>query len=241
MENGMKTETPSAPAFESKNEYKLRTFQSSLNLLAHILIGIVVGSCLFFAYRNGLPLGNMAIHIVLCVLGYHLLMAESILSLSPYNGWSSHLRIVDKRRAHWILQILGSGLAIAGSIIMSRHKVTNWDSLHGKFALVALVFTTVSLVNGLASLYAYEIQKLVPLPGRLSKVTHICFGIVAFGASTISLCYGFQNNAFRNFFGQANTETLIGLSAGFTAIILINPCITFVARLIACSNIKGEL
>lgn len=97
---------------------------------------------------------------------------------------------------------------------------------------MALVFTTISLVNGLASLYAYEIRKVVPLPGRLSKVTHICFGIVAFGAATISLCYGFDKNSIRNYFGQANAETLMGLSAGFTAIILINPCITFVARLV---------
>lgn len=60
-------------------------------------------------------------------------MAESILSLSPHNGWSSHLRVVDKRRAHWILQILGSGMAIAGSIIKSLDKSINWNTLHGIF------------------------------------------------------------------------------------------------------------
>lgn len=60
---------PSAPEAESKNLYRMRTFQSTLNLLAHILIGIVVGSCLLFSFRNGLPIGATPVHIVLCVLG----------------------------------------------------------------------------------------------------------------------------------------------------------------------------
>lgn len=56
----------------SGNEYKLRTFMSSLNLLAHILIGAFTGIALIFAFRSGLPLGATALHIVLCVIGVSL-------------------------------------------------------------------------------------------------------------------------------------------------------------------------
>lgn len=63
---------------------------------------------------------------------YQLLMAQSILSLSG-NGWSSKLRLVDKRRAHWILQILGSGLALAGSFIKILDKTVHWNTYHGQF------------------------------------------------------------------------------------------------------------
>lgn len=53
----------------SVEEYRFKTFQSSMNLLAHLLIGIVTGASLLFAFRNGLPLGSTPLHIVLCVLG----------------------------------------------------------------------------------------------------------------------------------------------------------------------------
>lgn len=53
----------------SANEYKLKTFMSSMNLLAHIIIGAVTGISLIFAFRAGLPLGATPLHIVLCVIG----------------------------------------------------------------------------------------------------------------------------------------------------------------------------
>lgn len=44
-------------------------FQIALNLLAHILIGFVVGIPLLLAFQSGLPLVPIQQHIVLCVLG----------------------------------------------------------------------------------------------------------------------------------------------------------------------------
>ncbi|CAH2242665.1 uncharacterized protein LOC120631504 [Pararge aegeria] len=210
--------------------YSLKIFQSTLNLLAHILIGIVVGISILFAFRNGLPTNNMTnLHIVLCVIGYQLLMAEGILALCPYNSWTAGLRLVDKRRTHTILQILGSVLAIVGSILKSLDKSTNWNTLHGKFALVAMVFTTVSLVNGLTSLYAYELRKCVP--GNFSKIPHIVFGVVAFVASLIALCYGFDYGFFKNWTANAGPPfgfayAIMAMSAAFTFIIIVNPMIT---------------
>ncbi|XP_047534051.1 uncharacterized protein LOC125068784 [Vanessa atalanta] len=212
-------------AVANTESYSLKIFQSSLNLLAHILIGATVWISILYSFRNGLPLGATPIHIILCVIGYQLLMGEAILSLCPHNGWSASLRLVDKRRAHTVLQILGSGLAIAGSIIKALDKSVNWNTLHGQFGLVAMVFTSVCLVNGLSSLYAFELRKC--LPGNLSKITHICFGIVAFGASCICLCYGFDKNGFKNWSTPALAYTSMGFTACFTAIIIINPTITF--------------
>lgn len=60
-------------------------------------------------------------------------MAESILSLYSENGWSTKLRLVDKRRAHWILQILGSGIALAGNFIKIVDKNVHWNTYHGQF------------------------------------------------------------------------------------------------------------
>nr|XP_049700196.1 probable transmembrane reductase CYB561D1 isoform X3 [Helicoverpa armigera] len=225
-ENGREAKL-SAPL--DKNEYHLKTFQISLNLFAQLLIGIVVGVILVFALKDGLPSNKTFIHIILCVLGYQLLMAQAILSLSPHNSWSAHLKMVDKRRAHWILQILGSVLAIVGSFIKIVDKPIHWNSYHGQFALVALVFTVVSMVNGLTSLYAYELRKFIP--AKLSKLTHICFGVVGFATAGISLCYGMDKASFKTWAGLANTYTLIGFVGAFTAIIIIAPLLTFFSKI----------
>lgn len=60
-------------------------------------------------------------------------MAQAILSMSPNNGWSAYLKLSDKKLAHGVLQIVGSGLAIAGSIIKILDKDAHWTSLHGQF------------------------------------------------------------------------------------------------------------
>uniref|UniRef100_A0A2A4JQ72 ascorbate ferrireductase (transmembrane) n=1 Tax=Heliothis virescens TaxID=7102 RepID=A0A2A4JQ72_HELVI len=225
-ENGISTR--SGPKPFDKNEYRLKTFQVSLNLLTHILIGIIVGVALTFACRGGLPLNTTSLHIVLCVIGYQLLMAQAILSLAPHNSWSAHLKMIDKRRAHWILQILGSVLAIAGSFIKILDKAVHWNTLHGQFALVALVFTVASLFNGLTSLYAYEFRKFIP--AKLSKLTHICFGVVGFVAASISLCYGMDKVSFKTWTGEATGNTLIAFVGIFTAVIIIAPMLNFFSK-----------
>lgn len=53
----------------SDDDYKLRIFYSSLNILTHTLIGAVTGVCLFYAFKDGIPLGATPLHIVLCVVG----------------------------------------------------------------------------------------------------------------------------------------------------------------------------
>ncbi|XP_031766919.1 uncharacterized protein LOC113514619 [Galleria mellonella] len=215
----------------SDGSYKLKIFNLSSNLLTHTLIGSTVGVTVLFAFRNGLPLSQINLHIVLCVIGYQLLMAQGFLALAPENSWSTVLRLVDRRRAHWVLQVMGSGLAIAGSAIGIQTKSVHWNSLHGQFALVALVFTCASLVNGLSSLYAFELSKRIRLPPNLSKVPHILFGVVAFVAASISLCYGYDKNSFKNWIHPKLAVTAIVFTAIFTFTIIINPMIVFFKKL----------
>lgn len=59
---------------DTNGDYKLKVFNSTLNLLAHVLIGAVVGISFAFAFRNGLPLGATPLHIVLCVTGVSFLL-----------------------------------------------------------------------------------------------------------------------------------------------------------------------
>lgn len=219
--------TQQKPGRMDTKTYYYTTFNSSLNIICHTLIGIVVG--VVVVYSLTLPSGKTKDHIILCVVGYQLLMAQAILSLSPHNGWSAHLKLVDKKRAHWILQTVGSVLAIAGSFLKISDKNVHWNTKHGIFSLVALVFTVISLVNGLTSLYAYEFRRF--LPSTLSKLTHICAGSVAFAAACVSLCYGMDKGMFSNWLGGNIANILIGFSAFFTFLIIAQPLITFYNKL----------
>lgn len=71
IENENRNKFPNSSNVVDKDSgsYYLNIFQSSLSLLAHILIGTVIGICLVFSFMNGLPLGATRLHIVLCVIG----------------------------------------------------------------------------------------------------------------------------------------------------------------------------
>ncbi|XP_013191503.1 uncharacterized protein LOC106135685 [Amyelois transitella] len=217
-----KSTTILVPEDVNESVYKLKIFNSSMNVLVHILIGIIVGVTVILVYSFGSPPSWGMLHMLLCVIGYQLLMAEGILSLSPDNGWSSFMKLRDKKRAHWILQIVGSVLAIIGTVMEIMQKNVHFDSLHGKYGLVAMVFTILSLINGLTSLYAYECRKIIP--PIVSKVSHSLFGCFAFVTSSISLCYGFDMQWFREWLIIEELGTvIIVFTALFTFIVIINP------------------
>lgn len=52
-----------------KENYGLHICQTILNMIGKLCIGLVVGVCIAFAFRNGLPLSATSLHIVLCVTG----------------------------------------------------------------------------------------------------------------------------------------------------------------------------
>lgn len=58
---------------EKDGSYYLKIFQSSLNLLAHLLIGITVGATILFAFRNG-SISITGLHAVMCVIGVSITM-----------------------------------------------------------------------------------------------------------------------------------------------------------------------
>lgn len=91
-------------------------------------------------------------------------------------------------------------------------------------ALAAMVFTVMSLVNGVTSLYAYELRRIIP--GKLSKLSHICFGVVAFLTSCISLVYALKYTYFVTWMPDFN-KTLIGITCFLPVVISVNPLLTF--------------
>ncbi|XP_026731189.1 uncharacterized protein LOC113496225 [Trichoplusia ni] len=158
-------------------------------------------------------------------------MGQSFLGLAPYNSWSIELNTVEKRRGHWILALLGSILIMAGSFYAMVFKTLNFNTMHGKYGLVALVFTVVNLVTGVAALYTVPLKKIC-IPPSLSKITHLVFGVVAFVTSAISLCYSYDKNAFKNWIGADAALGCIILTGIFTGLLCINPLYTTYKRFV---------
>ncbi|GBP71397.1 hypothetical protein EVAR_20498_1 [Eumeta japonica] len=221
-ENGFQNEQKPAPV-KQESTYQICMFVSRSMVFAftNVLIGMIVGVHCFFAFRNGLPLNGTSLHVLLCVIGYYLLMAQAILALSNSNSWLSSLKLVNRRRVHWVMQSFGAVLAIGGSILKMLDKEVNFETVHGKLGFAAMVFTFVSLLNGLSSLYAYELRKFIP--GNLSKISHILFGTVAFLLASICLAYGNDKNVFRNWATPALGYTMMAFTAALNVIVLFSP------------------
>lgn len=211
-------------------------YKSLANNVSYILLGVI--SLIFFAYvfRLPLPLGPVPQHIVLCCLGYQVFMAIGFLSLQPGNGWTASLKLLNQRRVHWVLQLVGVGLALAGSIIMSMANSVNFNTIHGQTGLAALIFAGASCINGLTSNYAKDLSRI--LPPSLSKITHILFGIVAFVLANVSLCYGYDTNAFRRWAGEEVTVAIMAVTGVFTVLVIAPSCLTCWRK--TCSMFKNS-
>lgn len=65
------------PGVETKStapeNYGLHIFQATLNMVGRFCVGVVVAINLAFAFRFGVPVSVMNLHIILCVIGVSIL------------------------------------------------------------------------------------------------------------------------------------------------------------------------
>lgn len=98
------------------------------------------------------------------------------------NVWSSGLSRQSKRTIHWMLQALGSTLAIVGA---SLEFISRWQkgkvhfhSTHSILGLIAVIFTIIAMFNGISALWSTELKRYVR-PVYL-KLGHNIVGLAAF-------------------------------------------------------------
>lgn len=118
-------------------------------------------------------------------------MAEGILTIYSKNTWSKMTSKKTKTALHWILQVVGCALALAGNAIEIQSKSRNhFVSMHAKLGLVSMVFMVISLVNGVAALFAMDLKRFVkPV---YNKIFHSTMSIVCFVTGMVSLIYGYE-------------------------------------------------
>ncbi|XP_063625173.1 uncharacterized protein LOC134796901 [Cydia splendana] len=194
--------------------------RSCSNTMVYTLMGGCSFVTLWFGLKSPSEMTVFQWHIVLCMIGYQLLMPYAMICLQS-DSWMSALSYTHRRRAHWIMQLLGSILAFVGSVIMSAHKTINFNSLHGKFALAALLFTIVSLANGVASLYTRQLRRY--MPPRVSILSHSLIGTLAFLLSSVCLIYGYVKHSFTEWASQEFAYVLVTITCIYTFLICFSP------------------
>lgn len=134
-------------------------------------------------------------------------MCEGIMSLYAHNSWSSLHTRRTQTNLHWILQALGSGMAIAGSVIYYLERTEHLITTHAVLGFISLIFTGIGLLNGTSALWARQLRGLVkPAYARLG---HNVIGILAFTTGMASLVYGFNNYELRR--GVIVTLQIMGI------------------------------
>ncbi|KAI8432196.1 hypothetical protein MSG28_004653 [Choristoneura fumiferana] len=160
-----------------------------------------------------------AVHASLNTL-YQLLMPHGLLCLQSFS-WSSPLTFSQRRRAHWLLSLVGSILALIGSALMGARKTDNSYSLHGKFAIAALVFTIVSLAKGVLALYPRLFRRYNAFYSI--KISHSLLGTTAFILSSVSLSYGYLKHSFTGWATVQFSYTMVSLTCISTLLVILAP------------------
>ncbi|XP_048483651.1 uncharacterized protein LOC119690288 isoform X3 [Plutella xylostella] len=175
------------------------------NTITHMVIGGVTLVAIVFALRPGFS-DDFRQHIIMCTVGYVVLMSQAVLSLSPYNGWSQTFLYQEKRFMHWVLQIAGSALAITGSIIKIVDTPDNFQTVHGIIGLIALLLTCLSMIGGIINLLFFKVNP------KIIKILHTCLGLLTLCVAYLSLIFAFSDysNIFLN--GVSNVRLAISLT-----------------------------
>ncbi|KAJ2948502.1 hypothetical protein O0L34_g7751 [Tuta absoluta] len=172
---------------------------SLVNSVTHVMIGAI--ACVAFLFANRFDGSSFSQHIYLCVTGYIILMSQAIMAISNY-GWTSSFKYDDKRIIHLSMQIIGSVLAISGSIHRMVGVDSHFQSAHGFFGIFAFIFTCMSLIGGVVTYFTNFKPTLI-------KICHACFGCVTITCAFFCFIFAIDKSIFRLFVLNPGANMLI--------------------------------
>lgn len=125
---------------------------------------------------------------------YQILMAEAILTLYSSNGWSFFHSPNTKKTLHWVLQVVGSVMAIAGTVILYPKRTKHFLSIHSITGLVSMILIVVSVINGILAHRRPSFYRKVKIRPVVFKIFHNFTGIATFviGKNFFFIAFGFS-------------------------------------------------
>lgn len=91
----------------------LEMLEICINTLNHAFIGITTFYATWYCINYGFDQRH-TLHVLLTSLGYHLLLAEGIMSMYNGNTFTLFMRRSQKTNIHWVLQATGGTLGLIG-------------------------------------------------------------------------------------------------------------------------------
>lgn len=142
-------------------------------------------------------------------------MAEAIMCHYKSNILTFNFPRTTKTTIHWVLQVLGGGLGITGTLVKCIQKGFLIATVHGKLGkkasktylgldfrniynifpgFAAFILCCFSMISGLAALYSQKLKQfLSPL---LNKTFHNLLGLVTFVLALTAQYYGYETGFF---------------------------------------------
>lgn len=94
------------------------------------------------------------------------------------NVWSSQFSKQTKRCIHWIIQLIGSLLALSGIVVKYVYRNgKHFQTPHSIIGLTSAIFLLISLCNGLFALKSFQFRNI--LRPAYVKLFHYIVGILA--------------------------------------------------------------
>ncbi|KAG7188864.1 hypothetical protein KM043_008470 [Ampulex compressa] len=158
-----------------------------MDLINH---GLIVMVTVFLVYHASKEYSVTNVHVILCTLGYILLMSEAILILAGENLLADVLTRRTRSHLHWILQVLGAICTIAGVLVMYRAKTLHFRTHHALTGIASVGIMCFLLAFGYPVLAAAKFRKI--LKPVLVKFTHNFLGIACFALGIACQCLGYR-------------------------------------------------
>ncbi|XP_072746001.1 transmembrane reductase CYB561D2 [Anoplolepis gracilipes] len=207
-----------------------RIFISEMDVINHILI---VGVTVFLVYYAAKENHVTNIHVILCTIGYVLLMSEAIVVLAGDNFLTSCLSRRANKHLHWILQAIGLIFNLVGVGLMYDAKTTHFKSIHGILGIASLVIVCVVTIFGYPVWIAWKLRNFVR-PVTI-KLLHNFLGTAGFVIGMASQCYGYKK---RTIYQMTKMESADDILLVLTVLIVIlserGALVSFIRQTVSC-------
>ncbi|XP_067620258.1 transmembrane reductase CYB561D2 [Eurosta solidaginis] len=202
--------------------------QSLLNTINHILIGLI--AIYITALARSLNFQDTAMHAFLTVIGFHVLMAEALMSHYPINFVTNSFSHRAKSKIHGILQLGGGSMVLLGALGKFSQTEVHFTTLHGKIGLAATCLCFASLTGGLLNYFQPKFILKIYSPSEL-KYRHNLFGMITFTLGMWTIFLGYSTKFTYKY---ADPEFIVALSLAAILVYiftLIAPMRSFLAKL----------
>ncbi|XP_028169931.1 uncharacterized protein LOC114359655 [Ostrinia furnacalis] len=206
----------------------LMRFMNIVDSFTHFNLGAVAFTLFSISAGIGVSTNTVANtlvqHMVLTVLGYVVLFAQSLLVLSPNNGWSRSYSDKEKNIVHGVMHFIGCVLALAGGGVAMAGVSLQYNSTHGKMGIAVMVFTGLSLIVGLV----HHFTSCMPRVMHACHMGLACLTIIfAFVTMTLGI-----DTVYRGLLNDRMTDLLIAFSVIALVGTILPSCVRVLKRLI---------